>query len=796
MPGRVEVEGRHLRLNEERFAVRGTAYGPFAPRSDGARYPEAALLQADLEAMAATGLNTIRTFDVPPADLLNAAAEVGLRVLVGLDYPDWRFEPFPDRSSGHRIATAGLAAVDRLFKRVDNPSVVLAVSVGRTLPADLVRVHHPGAVAETLASIVDRVQTLDPSVLATYTGRVGDDLVMLDGCDLLSVVLDADCASTFQRSLVRLQQARPAKPLLVIDLDPPTSGLTAVTQARELTDRLNALDRIGCAGATVGAWMGEPAPVDEPANRRSESLVTVDGALKPLGRSVETWARQDVKDLRRTWPRVTALVTAHNSESTIERCLSALEMSDYPDLEVIVCDQGSTDRTVELAARYPFELLQATQTDGTGPTAGLDAATGDIVSFVDADVVCHRLWPWFIALAFDSTDRVTVLTEHLVAARETDGSVAHAVAALADLERPPPVGPAAAIAMDVGGVAVRRSALGPAEANSATPAGPFGDQLIRRLGIDRCDDGIGTAPAAQAVRLAPNNFGAVWRNAVMRGAAHRQTSDPTPGGHISASRAVGRLLSAALVGDRPSRPVALRAVLDVLVPPVAASAVLVAVLASAGASGAGLWLSGTMFAALAVLAFMVARDVVTSDRSGGSGRIATAAAVAAIVLLEPLACSWGRLRTRARPAAPANRTWTGDREDWLIELRWRLALAQLSIFAPANRNRWDIEVRCGLFLRKLIVAAVAWQWTPHVRTALRPRWSAIAPVVAVAVTWPSSPLIAAFIASATVGELAFELITLRRVDGVISQSIAGSLPPVRSTDESEVERAVRSTLDL
>ena len=35
MWGRVEVEGRHLRLNGERFAVRGTAYGRFAPRADG-----------------------------------------------------------------------------------------------------------------------------------------------------------------------------------------------------------------------------------------------------------------------------------------------------------------------------------------------------------------------------------------------------------------------------------------------------------------------------------------------------------------------------------------------------------------------------------------------------------------------------------------------------------------------------------------------------------------------------------------------------------------------------------------
>lgn len=792
MMGRVEVEGRHLRLDGERFVVRGTAYGRFAPRTDGARYPEPPRLRADLESMAATGLNTIRTFDVPPPDLLNAAAEIGLRVFVGLDYPDWRFEPFPDRTNGQRIAADGLAAVDRLIERVDDPAVVLAVSVGRALPADLVRVHHPGAVADTLAAIVDRIHTVDPSLLATYTGWADDGLVTLDGCDLQSIMLDSECGWTFERDLGRLQQMRPARPLVVTDLDPPSAGPTAVMQARDLANRLNALDRSGCAGAVVADWAGEFSVAEEPADPRSTSLVTTDGALKPLGRCVETWARQDVKDLRRTWPRVTALVRANNSESTIERCLSALELSDYHDLEVIVCDEGSTDRTLDLAARFPFETLQPDHHDCTSVAAGLEAASGDIVAFLDADIVCHRLWPWFIALAFDSTDPTAAVTQHLVEAGEGETSVARAMAALADLDRPPPAEPSTAITAGLAGLAVRRSALRRRDLLSSGSTIAPDAQLVRRLGAQP-GDSVATAPAAQAVRHAPDNLGAVWRDAVARGCDDRHAAELLSTGDERRRRAGIELLSDGLVGERPSRAVALCAVLNDLVPLLAITAAIGVVVAVVGATGTGLLLAAGAIVAAGVVAAVVAHDVATTGRAG-STRIGPA--VAAIVVLEPLAHTWGRLRTRPQPSAPPGRSWTGDCEEWLKELRWRLARAQLWVFAPTNRRRWDIEVRCGLFLRKLIVAAVAWQWTPHVRTALRPRWLIVVPVVAVVAAWPWSPLIAAFIASATVGELAFELITLRRVDRVISRSITGSLPSVRPTGEPEAELATRSMLDL
>lgn len=796
MLGRVEVEGRHLRLNGERFVVRGTTYGHFAPRADGARYPGGVDLRADFEAIVAMGLNTIQTVDVPPADLFAAATEFDLRVLVGLDYADWRFEPFPDRTSNHRVAAAGLAAVDRLFERIEDPAVLLAVSVGRALPADLARVHHPGAVADTLASIIDRVRTLDPSVPTTSTGRAGgDESATGPGCDLLSIVVGTECGATFEHDLVRLQLARPARPVVVTDLNPPSTGYSIAVQAGQLADRLHALDRTGCAGATVGCWVEDTPESAGSSAARSDSLVTADRTLTPLGRCVEVWARRDVKDLRSVWPRVTALVTTHNSESTVEQCLSALELSDYPDLEVIVCDEGSTDRTAALAARYPFELRQTAGSDVSGRSLGPTAGSGDIVAFVDADVICHRSWPWFVALAFDSSDRLAVVSDHLVDAGGEHSVVAQAASALADLDPLRSPGDlATTIATADGALAVRRSALTP-EDLSTVSAGAMTQRLIGRFGGESHGDRLGVAPGAQAVRAAPDGICAVWRSAVARGRTDRPTFDPAAAVTDRRTQVLAQLAGAVL-GARPSRPAAVRAILELLVPVAVAVGAFGAGLVLAGATGPGLVVAGSALGAVTILAGVVAADVNVRRRSRRTDPATTVSATTAIVLLEAIARAWGRLGAPTRPPAPVNRSWSGDRDHWLSELRWRLGGARLSVLVPGNRNRWDIEVRSGLFLRKLIVAAVAWQWTPHVRTGLRPRWSIVAPAAAATAATIWSPLIAAVILSATVGEVAFELLTLRRVDHIISNSIAGSLPAVDPVNGPPIERTARTTLDL
>lgn len=103
---RVVANGKHLDLGEERFVVRGVTYGSFTPRPDGYAFPDSRMIRADLTQMADIGLNTVRIYERPAPDLLDVAAELGMRIIVGLDFHDWRMEPEPSIRS--RLVTFGL----------------------------------------------------------------------------------------------------------------------------------------------------------------------------------------------------------------------------------------------------------------------------------------------------------------------------------------------------------------------------------------------------------------------------------------------------------------------------------------------------------------------------------------------------------------------------------------------------------------------------------------------------------------------------------------------------------------
>ncbi len=753
MMGRVVADGRHLRLNGNRFVVKGTAYGRFAPRTDGARYPEPARLQADLESIASTGLNTIRTFDVPPVDFLDAAAEVGLRVLVGLDYPDWRFEPFPDRASVKRVRSAGMAAIERLFDRLDDSRVVFAVSVGQPLPLDLIRVHQPAVIADTLSSLVRRIEAVDSSVPVTYTARADHlELLTLDGSDLSSIVFDGSDSSAFAAHLARLQQLNPARPLVVTDLDTGSADIRPRIQAEHLTEVLRGVDLSGCAGATVATWSPDPLLDDPPDTRTTIFMATPDGALSPIGRAVESWARSNISDLRPTWPRVSVVVDGPRAGRAVAQTVESLEQSHYPDLEV-------------------------TAGEPAGPSANpADTATGEIVISLDAGTRCEPTWPWLVALALDDARIDGVVGRYELVVDGDQPAVAAAAAALSDVAPRSYRDPGALVGAGAGALALRRSQRSAGVTTSA----------VFRSG-----------PAGQLRRPAPNDFRAVWRRAVALGRADRRVRGSTG--------AFAPMVTSMIAGERPPRPTVIRALLDGVMPLTVGAIAQGCALIAVGATMPGVVLAGAAAAIAVMLVAVLAGDVISARRepawAGPSTAMATAVSivtVAAIAAFEPLGRVWGYTWSAIRPTRPDEWPDDDDAGGDLNHLRRRLASNQLSVVTPPDGSGWNIEVGCGLFLRRLIVTAVAWQCTPHVRTALRPRRLLAVPVLCAAAAFSWSPMLAALIASATVGELAFELVTLRRVDGVISRWVATSLPPLDevTTAEPAVELEARSTLEL
>jgi len=86
--------------------------------------------------------------------------------------------------------------------------------------------------------------------------------------------------------------------------------------------------------------------------------------------------------------KITIVTPSYNQATFIERTIESILGQNYPDLEYIVMDGGSTDGTVEILKKYGSQILWKSEKDSGQSEAinkGLRMATGDIVAFLNSD---------------------------------------------------------------------------------------------------------------------------------------------------------------------------------------------------------------------------------------------------------------------------------------------------------------------------------------------------------------------------------------------------------------------------
>ncbi len=92
-------------------------------------------------------------------------------------------------------------------------------------------------------------------------------------------------------------------------------------------------------------------------------------------------------------PLVSCIVAVHNEEVIVRRCIASMAAQTYPNTEIIVIDDASTDNTVlilrGLAKKYPITLIELPRNSGKkgALSAGLLQSAGSIVAFADSDTV-------------------------------------------------------------------------------------------------------------------------------------------------------------------------------------------------------------------------------------------------------------------------------------------------------------------------------------------------------------------------------------------------------------------------
>ena len=98
--------------------------------------------------------------------------------------------------------------------------------------------------------------------------------------------------------------------------------------------------------------------------------------------------------------KISIIVPVYNVKRYLPRCLESIVAQDYSPFEVILVDDGSTDGSGELCDEWATQdsrikvIHKANEGPGQARNAGLDAAQGQYVSFIDSDDYVH---PQFIS---------------------------------------------------------------------------------------------------------------------------------------------------------------------------------------------------------------------------------------------------------------------------------------------------------------------------------------------------------------------------------------------------------------
>jgi len=406
---KVVRRGRFFFVDEEKFFLKGVTYGPFALSRQGVPFPDPTVVDADFELMTELGANCLRTFTPPPNWLLDTAAFYGLRVITGIPWSQHLcFLDSPQ--TGVEIRRN----IERAVKACKGHSAILAYLVGNEIPPEIVRWYGPQRVRGFLHELFDTAKSLDPATFVSYANFPSTEYLEVDFTDFLAFNVYLHREPDFRRYLLHLHNLAVDRPLVLTEI-----GIDAIRegrdrQAKTLSWQVRAGFETGIAGTVIFSWTDDWHAFSGPEGFQVENwafgLVDRQRQRKPAFWAVKNCYDGSLLPPVPAYSKVSVIVCAYNAERTMDACLASLEKLNYPNYEVIVVNDGSTDSTREICERYDYIRLinQDNQGLSAARNVGLSAARGEIIAYTDADCMADQDWLTYLVARFQFSDFAAV----------------------------------------------------------------------------------------------------------------------------------------------------------------------------------------------------------------------------------------------------------------------------------------------------------------------------------------------------------------------------------------------------
>ena len=727
--------GKSLYVEHEKIWIRGVTYGTFRPGDDGTGY-EMARARRDFAAIAANDFNAIRTYTVPPRWLLDLAREFGLWVMVGVSWE--QHVAFLDDK---RLQRSVRDTVRQGARNCSGHPAVLCYAIGNEVPTSVVRWHGHEPVERFLRQLFEITKTEDPDGLVTYVNYPSTEYLELPFLDLVCCNVYLEAQERLQAYLARLQNLAADCPLLLgeVGLDSRRNGEDK--QAQVLSWQIQTALGAGCAGAFVFAWTDEWHRDGHEIEDWDFGIAHRDRAPKPALAAIQRSFKDAPFPPRLDWPRISVVVCSYNGGATIGNCCEGLAQVEYPDFEVIVVNDGSTDDTESIVRRYEFRIIKTENLGlSSARNTGLEAASGEIVAYVDDDARPDPHWLQYLAIAFLETGHVGIGGPNIAPAG--DGNVAECVANA-------PGGPVHVLISDTEAehipgcnMAFRKSAL-QAIGGFDPQFHAAGDDVDICWRLQKAGGTLGFSPGASVLHHRRNSVLSYWKQQKGYGKAEALLERKWPEkyngfGHLTwAGRLYGKGLahskywaryllrghSRIYSGTWGSAPFQSRDEVEpgtlghlLLMPE---CFIVLAMLAGFSLVGA-LWrpllvavpvLAVSLLGVLAHAALHGVHAVFRGPRRGTIEQLKLRALIAYLHLIQPVARLLGRLRHGLTPwrrhgeagfLAPVRRSASYWSEQWksaearLHSIEEHVQEAGLSVARGGAYDRWDLEVKAGL----------------------------------------------------------------------------------------------------
>jgi len=389
--GTLTTNGRFFSTLGERITLRGVTLGPFPPERP---------VIDELQSIAQSGANMVRLYEPPEQAFLDRAYSLGIHVFTSVPW-GWGADFLSNKS---HYEGGYLKIRDYLSQYATHPALA-GIYIANEIPSELVRWMGAHDTKLLLERLIQHLKHEFPTVLYAYANYPSTEYLELENADFTAFNLYLEEAAPLTSYLQHLHTIAGERPLMVSEFGVDALSTSEHTQREILHMALRSAHQLGVQGVTIFAWSDLWYNRGQLVAGWHFGLHRIDSSPRPALSGLFDCSPEREPDLK-----VSVIVCSYNGAERLPECLRSLTLLKDSSYEVLVINDGSSDRTERVAESFAplFQAHHISYRVITQPNLGLSAARntgatharGEILAYTDDDAYPDPDWLYWLRASY------------------------------------------------------------------------------------------------------------------------------------------------------------------------------------------------------------------------------------------------------------------------------------------------------------------------------------------------------------------------------------------------------------